>query len=135
MLQLKAIYAILFRRYKFELVDPPESYQDDYKQMVVQPGSPCRVRYTKRDNIQQAEVESKKATEETASKQHCFKVDVDYDLCQGHANCMAEAAEIFQVDDKGMLTVLQDTPDNALLKKAQAAAQYCPTGAIKIKQD
>ncbi|NOR79669.1 MAG: cytochrome P450 [Methyloprofundus sp.] len=136
MLQLKAIYAILFRRYKFELVDAAESYQDDYKQMVVQPGSPCRVRYTKRDNIQQqAETENKKADEETVTKHNCFKVDVDFDLCQGHANCMAEASEIFQVDDKGVLTVLQETPDNALLKKAQAAAQYCPTGAIKIKQN
>ncbi len=136
MLQLKAIYAILLRRYKFELVDPPENYQDDYTEMVVQPGSPCRVRYTKRANIQQtAATKSKHSTGETASKPNCFKVEVDYDLCQGHANCMAEAPEIFQVDDKGMLTVLQETPDNALLKKAQAAAQYCPTSAIKIKQD
>ena len=135
LLQLKAIYAILLRRYKFELVDPPESYQDDYKQMVVQPGSPCLVRYTKRDNIQQTATESKQTSNETTNKANSFKVEVDYDLCQGHANCMAEAPEIFQVDDKGILTVLQDTPDNTLLKKAQAAAQYCPTSAIKIKQD
>ncbi|MCK5356221.1 MAG: cytochrome P450, partial [Methyloprofundus sp.] len=134
MLQLKAIYAILLRRYKFELVDPPESYQDDYKQMVVQPGSPCRVRYIKRGTIQQAASADKNEASETANDQTHFKVEVDYDLCQGHANCMAEAPEIFQVDDKGTLTVLQETPDNALLKKAQAAARYCPTGAIKIKQ-
>ena len=135
LLQLKAIYAILLRRYKFELVDPPESYQDDYKQMVVQPSSPCMVRYTKRGTIEQAAATSTESDAETISRPNCFKVEVDYDLCQGHANCMAEAPEIFQVDDKGILTVLQDTPDNALLKKAQAAAQYCPTSAIKIKQD
>ncbi len=135
MLQLKAIYAILLRRYKFELVDPPESYQDNYDQMVVQPGSPCRVRYTKRATIQQTATASTESTTETASKPNCFKMKIDYDLCQGHANCMAEAPEIFKVDDKGMLTVLQDTPENALLKKAQTAAQYCPTSAIKIIQD
>jgi sterol 14-demethylase len=137
MLQLKAIYAILFRRYKFELVNPPESYQDDYKQMVVQPGSPCLVRYTKRDNIEQSATKTttEATNQQTATPSNCFKVEVDYDLCQGHANCMAEASEVFQVDDKGILTVLQETPDNALLKKAQAAAKYCPTGAIKIKQD
>ncbi len=139
MLQLKAIYAILLRRYQFELVNPPESYQDDYKQMVVQPGSPCLVRYTKRGNIEPSQSTTKnqtnQATAQTTTPNNCFKVDVDYDLCQGHANCMAEADAIFQVDDKGTLTVLQETPDNALLKKAQAAARYCPTGAIKIKQD
>lgn len=137
MLQLKAIYAILLRRYKFELVGSPESYQDDYTEMVVQPGSPCLVRYSKRANIQQEEAvttnENSKA--ETTSKPNCFKVEVDYDLCQGHANCMAEAPEIFQVNDKGILTVLQESPDNTLLKKAQAAAKYCPTSAIKINQD
>lgn len=134
MLQLKAIYAILFRRYEFELVEAPENYQDDYKQMVVQPGSPCRVRYKKRDNIESA-TETTQTTEKTNHTSHCFKVDVDMDLCQGHANCMAEASDIFQVDDKGKLTVLQETPDNALLKKAQAAARYCPSNAIKIIQD
>ena len=135
MLQLKAIYAILLRRYKFELVGTPDSYQDDYKQMVVQPGSPCMVRYTKRDGIKQTATENKSSTDEPSSTHNCFKVDVDMDLCQGHANCMAEAPDIFQVDDKGKLTVLQDTPNNTLLKKAQAAVRYCPTGAIKIKQD
>ncbi|WP_230988237.1 cytochrome P450 [Bathymodiolus japonicus methanotrophic gill symbiont] len=137
MLQLKAIYAILLRRYNFELVESPESYQDDYTEMVAQPGSPCMVRYTKRTNIQQdkAATINENSAANTESKPNCFKVEVDYDLCQGHANCMAEAPEIFQVDDKGLLTVLQEAPDNTLLKKAQAAAKYCPTSAIKINQD
>jgi len=94
------------------------------------------VRYTRRNKIQDKDAMSSTTdTEKTASKSNCFKVAVDYDLCQGHANCMSEAAEIFQVDAKGSLTVLQDTPDNSLLKKAQAAAKYCPTSAIKIIQD
>ncbi len=135
MLQLKAIHAILLRRYKFELVNPADSYVDNYKEMVVQPNSPCRVRYTRRNDVgaEQAKTE-KSSTETKADTTNSFKVEVDMDFCQGHANCMAEAAEIFQVDDKGKLTVLQETPDNALLKKAQRAARYCPTNAIKIIQ-
>ncbi len=43
--QIKAIFALLLRRFEFELVDAPESYQDDYTQMIVQPAAPCRVRY------------------------------------------------------------------------------------------
>ena len=136
MLQLKAIYAILLRRYNFELVDAPESYQDNYKEMVVQPGSPCIVRYIKRESIQNTTTETTDNTQnEAVAKQDSFNLEIDMDLCQGHANCMSEAPEIFQVDDKGKLTVLQENPDNSLLKKAQNAAKYCPTSAIKIKQN
>jgi len=135
MLQLKAIHAILLRRYKFELVNPAESYIDNYKEMVVQPNSPCLVRYTKRTNLSEEQDATKTETAQQKSDTNSFKVEVDMDFCQGHANCMAEAAEIFQVDDKGKLTVLQDTPDNAHLKKAQSAAKYCPTSAIKIITD
>lgn len=46
--QIKAIFAVLLRRYDFELVDTPDSYVDNYKEMIVQPRSPCRVRYRRR---------------------------------------------------------------------------------------
>ncbi|MCK4841972.1 MAG: cytochrome P450 [Methylococcales bacterium] len=134
MLQIKAIFSILLRRYKFELVDAPESYQDNYKEMVVQPNSPCRVRYSKRNIQKSTATQTTKTTAKESSSTNTFKITVDMDFCQGHANCMAEASEIFKVDDKGQLTVLQDTPGNTLLKKAQKAAKYCPTSAIKIKQ-
>ena len=44
-MQLKAIFSILLRRYSFELVDAPESYLDDRSRMIVLPRQPCRVRY------------------------------------------------------------------------------------------
>jgi sterol 14-demethylase len=50
MMQIKAIFSILLRRYEFELVDPPESYGHDYGKMVVQPAQPCRVRYRRRQS-------------------------------------------------------------------------------------
>jgi sterol 14alpha-demethylase len=137
MLQLKAIFSILLRRYEFELVDPPESYEDDFEQMVVQPKEPCKVRYRRRNiTALQAETGQKQAVETTAAEaEHCpvFKVSVDFDLCQGHATCMTEAPEIFQVNDKGELTILQEMPPLSLLDKAKEAEKYCPTKAIKIE--
>ena len=62
-----------------------------------------------------------------------MRIVIDWDLCQGHASCMGEAPEVFQVSDKGELTVLQETPPESLRTKVQSAAQYCPTGAIKIE--
>ena len=48
MMQLKAIFSILLRRYEFELAQPPETYRSDHSKMVVQLAQPCRVRYRRR---------------------------------------------------------------------------------------
>ncbi len=135
MLQLKAIFSVLLRRYSFELADDSINYYDDFEQMVVQPKSPCRVKYRKRSvaNKEAAEQHIKQSGVETGQAE--FRIKVDYDLCQGHASCMSEAPELFQVDDQGKLTVLKDTADNALLQKAHQAEKYCPTKAIKIETD
>ncbi len=84
---------------------------------------------SKQDSVNQAVVSEKKQEEACPF----FQVKVDYDLCQGHATCMTEAPEIFHVDEKGSLTVLQETPSQELLEKAKLAEKYCPTKAIKIE--
>ena len=137
MLQIKAIFSFLLRKYTFELVSPPEAYQDDFEQMVVQPKEPCLVRYRKREAVVENATEQKLAMEKKTDQRQeeviqSIQVKVDYDLCQGHATCMTEAPEIFQVDKKGILTVLQENPPQELLEKAKMAEKYCPTKAIKI---
>ncbi len=134
MLQLKAIFSILLRRYTFELIDEKDTYQDDFTQMVVQPASPCRVRYKKRTDIKQATVESATThAQEGLPTGPSFTIAIDRELCQGHATCMAEAPELFQVDEAGNVTVLQACPPLDLLAKARQAEKYCPTKAIKIE--
>ncbi len=49
MMQLKAIFCVLLRRYSFEMAQPPESYRNDHSKMVVQLKQPCRVRYQRRE--------------------------------------------------------------------------------------
>ncbi|MDD5036163.1 MAG: cytochrome P450 [Methylococcaceae bacterium] len=130
--QIKAILCILLRRYEFELVDDPDRYQDDYQKMVVEPGSPCPIRYRLRQApktcVHQPGFDGKPKDQAGQS----FRVRVDRDLCKGHANCMTEAPEIFQVDDKGQLTLLDENPPASLLDKAKAAEKYCPNRAIRI---
>jgi sterol 14alpha-demethylase len=134
LLQLKAIFSILLRRYTFELIDDKDIYQDDFTQMVVQPVSPCRVRYIKRRVIKEIAVEStKKIGQESTQTAPGFQIKIDRELCQGHATCMAEAPELFHVDDAGDVTVLQAYPALDLLEKAQQAEKYCPTKAIQIE--
>jgi ferredoxin len=62
-----------------------------------------------------------------------MKVLIDWDLCQGHANCTGDAPEVFHVDDDGKLQVLQEEPDESLREKVELAVRYCPTQAIRIE--
>ena len=63
-----------------------------------------------------------------------MRVIVDRDLCQGHAVCVEEAPEVFDVP-KGAhtVTVLEPEPAEALRAKVQAAVKYCPTHALRIE--
>ncbi len=62
-----------------------------------------------------------------------MKIVIDRDLCQGHGACMGEAPEVFEVNDKGQMKVLLESPPEELRSKVESAAQYCPTGAIRIE--
>lgn len=130
--QIKAIFCILLRRYEFELVDAPENYRDDYTKMVVEPASPCRIRYRRRQPVQPEVVEALRVDGGSQRAAGQFRIEVDMDLCKGHATCMGEAPELFHVDAEGHLTVLNGEPDDALIEKANAAAKFCPTQAIRI---
>lgn len=48
MMQIKAIFSVLLRDFEFELVQPSETYRDDYSKMVIQLQRPCRARYVRR---------------------------------------------------------------------------------------
>ena len=61
-----------------------------------------------------------------------MKIEIDWDLCQGHANCMGDVPEVFLVDESGKLTLLQAEPPESLRQKVMMAEQYCPTGAITV---
>jgi len=47
-LQLKAIFSALLRRYEFELVGPPADYVDEVANMTIRPKAPCLIRYRRR---------------------------------------------------------------------------------------
>jgi sterol 14-demethylase len=147
MFQIKAIFAVLLRRYEFALVDAPETYKDNYKEMIVQPVSPCRVRYTRRDPASFSSSLGKSADEtgnscpmhaaQTADvpKVKLKKVIVDTGLCQGHGVCVAEAAQYFKLDDTGQLQIIKSVISDVELENVQQAVRYCPNQALKIIEE
>lgn len=62
-----------------------------------------------------------------------MKIIIDWDLCQGHANCAGDAPEVFHVDDDGKLHLLIESPDESLRPGVELAVRYCPANAISIQ--
>jgi sterol 14-demethylase len=135
LMQLKAITVGLFRRWSFELVSPPASYEHDYTKMVVQPKQPCRVRYRRREVLRSAPGPRDRPAAEAASHCGAVRIRVDLGLCQGHAVCMSEAPEVFRVDEGARtVTLLQPEVPAALRDRVARAATHCPTRAITIER-
>ena len=61
-----------------------------------------------------------------------MRVVVDFDLCESNALCMGAAPEVFEVRDDDFLYVLDETPDEDLRTKVEAAARVCPKQAITV---
>ncbi len=63
-----------------------------------------------------------------------MKVVVDFSKCELHGLCVETAPELFQIDDDGVLHVLNETPPESLRAKVVTAVRECPTGAISIEE-
>jgi sterol 14-demethylase len=137
MMQLKAIFSILLRRFEFELAQPPGSYRTDHSKMVVQLAQPCRVRYRRRAQVAAAGTGARaEAGGARAAAARGLRVKVDADLCQGHAVCVSEAPEVFAIDPAThRVRLLQANPDESLRSKVEAAVSYCPTRALSIQKE
>ena len=61
-----------------------------------------------------------------------MKVEVDGDLCQGHARCWDICPEVFSLDDEGLAHVETPEVPPHLEEKARKAAQNCPERAITV---
>ncbi len=65
-----------------------------------------------------------------------MKIRVDPEKCQGHNRCMTLASELFEVDELGYATALNDGVVPAELEeKAKKAVDNCPEIAIIVEED
>jgi ferredoxin len=61
-----------------------------------------------------------------------MKVQVDPQLCQGHARCWDICPEVFTIDDDGYSSVSEAEVPSALEVKVREAASNCPERAIAV---
>ena len=64
-----------------------------------------------------------------------LRIEVDGDLCQGHGVCESEAPEVFEVGRDRKVVVLAESPGDDLRPGVDLAVRYCPTHALKIRED
>ncbi|MBW8486067.1 ferredoxin [Actinomadura parmotrematis] len=61
-----------------------------------------------------------------------MRIEVDADLCQGHALCELEAPDVFEVERKGKVRVLDPAPPEDARAEVASAVRYCPTQALRL---
>ena len=133
MMQLKAIFSLLLRRFEFELAQPAESYGNDLSKMVVAVRQPCRIRYRQREGA----ATTREATRpgDAGHADGPLRIRVDRELCQGHGVCVAEAPEVFALDeDDRRVALLTGSPPSELRERVALAVRHCPTGALSIEE-
>lgn len=61
-------------------------------------------------------------------------VRADLDTCLGYANCVVGADDYFDVDDDGVVVLLQvDVPESDR-GRVEEAVRSCPVSALKVEE-
>lgn len=61
-----------------------------------------------------------------------MRVELDLDVCQGHARCWAILPELFDLDEAGFAKLKAEVVPDGLEEVAREAAAACPERAIVL---
>lgn len=63
------------------------------------------------------------------------RVIADGGLCQGHANCIMDAGEIFDLDEDGLVVVLKEEITEDERAQVETAIANCPVSALSLVEE
>lgn len=61
-----------------------------------------------------------------------MRVQVDLDLCESNAQCMAVCPEVFQVNEQDELVIVDERPSQKLRGLVEEAVRRCPRQALSL---
>lgn len=61
-----------------------------------------------------------------------MRIIADRDTCDGHGMCEAMAHEFFELDDDGLVHVLDEAPAEQHHDLVDAAVRSCPVSALRV---
>ncbi|OSC40663.1 ferredoxin [Mycobacterium decipiens] len=59
-------------------------------------------------------------------------VESDTGTCQGYANCVAAADDYFDIDDDGVVVLLQTDIAESERARVEQAVRSCPVSALRV---
>jgi ferredoxin len=62
-------------------------------------------------------------------------VKADLDACQGYANCVVGASDVFDLDDDGVVVLLKTSVPDSDRARVEEAARSCPVSALWVEDD
>ncbi len=57
----------------------------------------------------------------------------DFEACQGYANCVDAAPEVYDIDDDGVVVLLKEEISDQERTRNEEAARSCPVRALTIE--
>ncbi|TMR01208.1 ferredoxin [Actinomadura soli] len=57
----------------------------------------------------------------------------DHGACQGYANCVAGASDVYDIDDDGVVVLLKERVPEEERQRVEEAARSCPVSALTVE--
>jgi ferredoxin len=64
-----------------------------------------------------------------------IRVRVNRETCEGYANCVRAAPDVFDLDDDDLVVLKQEEPPAEQLSRVRRATYDCPTESISFTDD
>lgn len=61
-----------------------------------------------------------------------MEIIADFQACEGHGMCEAMAHDYFELDDDGVVQVLDATPPESDREMVDSAVRSCPVAALRL---
>ena len=62
-----------------------------------------------------------------------MRIAADRDRCEGHVLCADTAAEVFDLDDDGVVVLRFEVVPPELERWAEGGARVCPVAALRVE--
>lgn len=62
-----------------------------------------------------------------------MRLRADLDLCDGYGNCVLEADDRFELNDDGLVEILDEAVPDADRQRVELAIASCPVSALRLE--
>ncbi len=68
-------------------------------------------------------------------KERVVRVEANFGRCEGYANCIVAAPDVFELDEEFIVRVVIERPEESRRAEVQEAVRNCPVAALVVVED